>query len=105
MSFKVNVGEKLAIVGASGSGKSTALKLMTRLHDTTYGSVRVTDYDVRDVPLAEVYFTIVTCEEITNNLAPSLLPPPSDHSISLVPPPLYTATGRNWSRFAGYTPI
>jgi len=54
VNFKVRPGEKLAIVGASGSGKSTALKLMTRLHDATHGSVVINGQDVRKMPLAEV---------------------------------------------------
>jgi ABC-type multidrug transport system fused ATPase/permease subunit len=49
LSFKVEAGQKVAIVGCSGSGKSTALKLLARLYRPESGSVRVQGVDVNDV--------------------------------------------------------
>jgi ATP-binding cassette, subfamily B, bacterial len=47
-------GETHAIVGATGAGKSTVVKLLLRLYDTTTGRVALDGVDVRDVPLAEL---------------------------------------------------
>ncbi|MFF4735183.1 ABC transporter ATP-binding protein [Streptomyces sp. NPDC001262] len=50
-SLRVAPGETVALVGASGSGKSTAALLTARLHDVRGGAVRVDGTDVRDVTL------------------------------------------------------
>lgn len=42
-------GESVAVVGSSGSGKSTILKLVTRLYDATAGAVKVNGVDVREL--------------------------------------------------------
>jgi ABC-type multidrug transport system fused ATPase/permease subunit len=49
VSFAVSPGEKVAIVGASGAGKSTIVKLLLRLYDPSAGTIRFGGYDVRDV--------------------------------------------------------
>ncbi len=49
MSIEVKPGEKVALVGASGSGKSTVAKLLLRLYDTHEGQVLIDGVDVRDV--------------------------------------------------------
>lgn len=54
VSFAVEPGERVAIVGATGSGKSTVLRLITRLYDVTGGAIRVDGVDVRDMSLAEL---------------------------------------------------
>lgn len=46
--FEVPEGKTVALVGASGSGKSTAAKLIPRFYDVTDGAVRVGGVDVRD---------------------------------------------------------
>jgi ATP-binding cassette subfamily B protein len=51
VSFAVEPGETLALVGPTGAGKSTAAKLLLRLYDVTGGAIRVDGYDVRDVTL------------------------------------------------------
>ena len=48
VSVIVQPGETVAIVGATGSAKSTLVQLIPRLYDVTSGSVRIDDYDVRD---------------------------------------------------------
>lgn len=48
LSFKVNAGETLAIIGATGSGKSTLINLIPRFYDTTSGEVLVNGRNVRD---------------------------------------------------------
>ena len=45
--FKFKVGEKLAIVGMNGSGKTTFIKLLTRLYDPTEGEILLNGVDIR----------------------------------------------------------
>ena len=47
-------GEKIALVGATGAGKSTVASLLLRLYDVKEGSVRVNGRDVRDTPRDEL---------------------------------------------------
>jgi ATP-binding cassette subfamily B protein len=47
--FTVEGGETLALVGPTGAGKSTVLKLLLRLYDVDTGAVRIDDQDLRDV--------------------------------------------------------
>jgi ATP-binding cassette subfamily B protein len=49
VSFEVDGGETLALVGPTGAGKSTVLKLLMRMYDVDDGAVRVDGTDVRDV--------------------------------------------------------
>ena len=49
VSFKVDPGETVGIVGRTGSGKSTLVSLMVRLYDPTSGTVRLGGCDRRDV--------------------------------------------------------
>jgi ATP-binding cassette subfamily B protein/subfamily B ATP-binding cassette protein MsbA len=48
VSFKVNAGEKIAIVGATGSGKTSLIKLLSRSYDVSRGAIRVDGVDVRE---------------------------------------------------------
>ena len=47
----VRPGEKIALVGPTGAGKTTVINLLTRFYDVTEGSVMVDGHDVRDVTL------------------------------------------------------
>ena len=49
VSFTVPAGKTVALVGASGSGKTTTAMLTARLYDVTSGAVRIDDHDVRDL--------------------------------------------------------
>lgn len=53
-SFEADSGEMVALVGPTGAGKSTALKLAMRLYDVDSGSVRVDGTDVRDVRVGDL---------------------------------------------------
>ncbi|CAI8719843.1 ABC transporter ATP-binding protein [Chryseobacterium sp. IT-36CA2] len=49
--FKVNPGETVAIVGATGAGKSTIISLITRLYDINSGNILIDDVDLKDYEL------------------------------------------------------
>jgi len=51
LSLSVASGETVALVGASGAGKSTTISLVPRLYDVTGGAVRIDGVDVRDLTL------------------------------------------------------
>lgn len=51
LSLAIAPGETLALVGASGAGKSTTISLLPRLYDVTNGAVRIDGHDVRDLTL------------------------------------------------------
>jgi ATP-binding cassette, subfamily B, multidrug efflux pump len=54
VSFCAEPGQTVAILGTTGSGKSTLVNLLPRFYDVTGGSVRLDDYDVRDVTLSSL---------------------------------------------------
>ena len=54
VSFRINPGETVAIVGPTGCGKSTTMALLRRLYDVTDGSVLVSGHDVRNVTQASL---------------------------------------------------
>lgn len=49
ISFTANPGQTTAIIGATGSGKSTIINLLLRFYDVTEGSVKLDGVDVRDL--------------------------------------------------------
>ena len=51
VNFKVNSGETVAIVGATGAGKSTIIQLMTRFYDINSGKILLDDVELRDYEL------------------------------------------------------
>lgn len=54
VSFKVPAGSSLALVGATGSGKSTIISLVMRFYDVQKGSVLLDGVDVREMPIAHL---------------------------------------------------
>jgi len=48
VSFRIEPGERVAVVGATGSGKTTTIKLLSRFYDIQRGSIKVSGVDVRD---------------------------------------------------------
>ena len=52
VSFTARPGQTLAIIGSTGSGKSTIVKLIERFYDVTGGSVTIDGVDVRELPQA-----------------------------------------------------
>ncbi len=51
---RVPRGATVAVVGATGSGKSTIIKMLTRLYERDRGSIKIDGVDVRDIPLDEL---------------------------------------------------
>ena len=54
ISFKAKEGEKIGIIGATGSGKSSLVSLIPRLYDTTMGSITIGNEDVRNLKIDEL---------------------------------------------------
>jgi len=54
VSFRVEPGESAAFVGATGAGKTTIIKLLTRLYDVDRGSIRIDGVDLREWPQGEL---------------------------------------------------
>lgn len=54
VSFRINPGETVAIVGESGAGKSTMADLMLRFYDPTSGQILLDGHDLRDITLASI---------------------------------------------------
>ncbi|MFT8342757.1 MAG: ABC transporter ATP-binding protein [Clostridium beijerinckii] len=48
-SFKLKAGEKIALVGETGAGKTTITNLISRFYDPTFGCVKIDDVDIKDV--------------------------------------------------------
>jgi ATP-binding cassette subfamily B protein len=54
LNFTLQPGEKVAIVGPTGAGKSSVIRLLCRLYETTRGRILVDGVDVRDLPQSEL---------------------------------------------------
>ena len=54
ISFKVKAGETVAIMGETGSGKTTLVSLIPRIHDVTKGTIFVDGHDVRMLKLGQL---------------------------------------------------
>ena len=69
INFKVEPGQKIAIVGESGAGKSTLANLVPRLFDVTKGSILIDGIDIRDATISSLRanIAIVTQEMVLFN--------------------------------------
>lgn len=54
INFKLKAGEKMAIIGRTGSGKTTIVDLLLRMYDTTTGTIKVDSQDIRKKDLAQL---------------------------------------------------
>lgn len=69
ISFKLGKGQMVAVVGETGSGKTTIANLIARFYDATSGSVSIDGHDVRDLKIADLrdMIGIVTQDAILFN--------------------------------------
>ncbi len=66
VSFETNPGETVALLGATGSGKTTIINLIPRFYDPTAGRITIDGYDLRDVTLSSLRAQIgVVLQETT----------------------------------------
>jgi ATP-binding cassette, subfamily B, bacterial MsbA len=77
VSFSVDAGEMVAIVGLSGAGKTTLVNLLPRFYDVTAGAIRIDGVDIRDVTLRSLRSqigivtqeTVLFDDTVANNIA------------------------------------
>ena len=53
-SLSIRRGEKVALVGETGSGKTTVTRLLSRLYDVSSGSIAIDGTDIRKIPLRQL---------------------------------------------------
>jgi ATP-binding cassette subfamily B protein len=63
VNLTVEPGETVALVGATGSGKSVLAALLSRLHDVTEGEIRIDGRDIRELSLPVLRRTVATAFE------------------------------------------
>ena len=54
VSFTLEPGETVAVVGHTGAGKTTLISLLLRFYDVQQGAIRIDGIDIREIPLAEL---------------------------------------------------
>jgi len=54
LNFTIKSGEKVALVGPTGAGKSSIIRLLCRLYEPTKGRILINHVDIRDLPQAEL---------------------------------------------------
>ncbi len=75
--LEVEAGQKIAIVGATGSGKTTIVNLLTRFYDIDGGDILIDDISIRDLPRADLrqslaivlQDTVLFSDTIANNIS------------------------------------
>jgi ABC-type bacteriocin/lantibiotic exporter with double-glycine peptidase domain len=63
LSFTIEPGERIGLVGASGSGKSTMLRLLSGIIEPTGGAIRLSDVDLHAVPKPLFYASVSVVEQ------------------------------------------
>ena len=65
LSFEVHGGERIGIVGSSGCGKSSIVRLLLRLYDPQEGTIRLGGKDIRELPDDDIYRHIAVVNQDT----------------------------------------
>ena len=65
LSFTIAAGERVGFVGASGSGKSSIVRLLLRFYDPQQGSVRIGGEDLRDLNVGDIHRNIAVVNQDT----------------------------------------
>jgi ATP-binding cassette subfamily B multidrug efflux pump len=65
LTFKVSSGRKVAIIGTTGSGKSTIINLIPRFYDVSEGSIKIDGVDIRDYNISELRGNIAIVSQDT----------------------------------------
>jgi ATP-binding cassette subfamily B protein len=63
ISFEVQPGQLVALLGGSGSGKSTVANLLARFYDVSDGKITIDGVDIRDITLASLRKNVVTAQQ------------------------------------------
>ncbi len=72
VSFEAAPGQVIALLGATGSGKSSIISLIPRFYDSTNGRITIDDYDIRQVTLQSLRLQIGTVLQETTLFATSI---------------------------------
>lgn len=88
LNFSINQGSTVAIVGNTGSGKSTLINLIPRMYDATEGEILIDGKNVRNIPLETLRKNIGLVPQETflfsETLANNILYGTDDHNFSIV---------------------
>jgi len=121
VSFRIEPGQLVALVGPSGAGKTTISSLVPRLYDVTGGAVRIDGVDVRDASMASIQDVIGVVtqdphlfhaslaenlryarpEATDNELVAALVRAQIDHLVGALPDGLETVVGERGYRLSG----
>jgi subfamily B ATP-binding cassette protein MsbA len=90
VTFEINAGERIAIVGPSGGGKSTLVDLLPRFYDPLEGRIAIDGMDIRDLTVASLrglmgivtQETILFNDSVRNNIAYGRAETPLDDIIA-----------------------
>lgn len=63
VSFTLNKGDRIALVGTTGSGKSTIIRLLTKAYSGYRGSITINGEELRDVPLRRIRETVSVMQQ------------------------------------------
>lgn len=63
ISFKLKKGDRIALVGTTGSGKSTIIRLITKAYTGYKGSIKINGEELRDIPLRRIRETVSVMQQ------------------------------------------